>query len=151
MLSNEQMVKSLLKTSRIILAAIFIQASIFAFWGMQFFITGATVPFSALWPTVIFSLLGLATFAYGFRFFQNFSLVRKKELMTQDAKKRKESLLVIVVIHYLMLEFVAVLGIILGIFMQNSVYMYPFYAAYIVGVFMSLPKESWFSGFFVKE
>jgi hypothetical protein len=146
--SNNKEVKSLLKTSRLILAGIFIQASLFCLWGLRYFINLTENAPAVFWPTVIFSLLGVASFAYGIRFFQNYGSIRKKEIILMEIKKRKESLLLVVVIQYLMLEFVSVLGIILSIFLQKPTMVYPFYFAFFVGIALSLPKEEWFSEFF---
>lgn len=143
-------VKSLVKTSRWILAAIFIQASLFAFWGLGFFITGAN-PVGYAGPIVVFSVMGLATFLYGFRFFHNYTRVRQKDILAQEPKKRRETLLLVVVIHFLTIEFVCVLGIILGIFLQNEQAMYPFYALFNAGLAMSIPRDSWFEPFYSKE
>lgn len=143
-------VKSLVKTSRWILAAIFIQATLFAFWGLGFFITGAN-PVGYVGPIVVFSLMGLATFIYGFRFYHNYTRIRQKDLLAQEPKKRRETLLLIVVIHFLTIEFICVLGIILAIFLQNDQAMYPFYALFNAGLALSIPRAPWFEPFFPKD
>jgi hypothetical protein len=151
MVSNNKVVKSLLKTARWIHAGIFIQASLFALWGLSYFINPTENAPLVMWPALVFSILGLGSFAYGLRFFQNYTTLKKNEILAMEVKKRRESLLLVTVIHFLMIEFVCVLGIILAIFLQRPSAVYPFYVAFIGGMALSIPRDTWFSSFFPEE
>jgi len=148
MQNNSQLAHSTLKTARYIFIGIAVQATLFALWGQEFFLSVDTPPTGGIAIYFVFGLMALASFAYGLRFFQNFTRIKSAELEKQPAKKRKESLLLITAIHFLLLEFVSVIGILLAIFVQKKFVIYPFFALFLAGFALSFPKPEWYAAFF---
>lgn len=148
---EKSLLTSTLRTARWIFFAVFFQASVFSFWGAKYFIT-SSLPTSA--PTtvyVVFSLMAIVSFIYGFRFFQNYVKIKKTQLLKHSDKKQKETLLLVYAIHILLLEFVDIIGIMLAIFTQTPWLIFPFYFLFAVGMAFSLPRESFFIDFFKTE
>lgn len=141
---------STLKTARIIFFGIAAQATLFVFWGAQFFLMPET-PQTGGWSVyVVFSLMALISFVYGIRFFQNYTKVKSAELSVMGDKKKKETLLLVTAIHLLLLEFVCVLGILLSLFVQRQWVIYPFYAVFLAGLWWSYPRPEWYQKFYGK-
>lgn len=136
------------RTAKIIFFGIFFQATVFSFWGLQFFMsnnqeTPVPIPIYA-----VFSLMALLSFVYGIRFFKNYIKVKASTFAGLEQKKLKEALLLIYALQLLLLEFVAVIGIMIAIFTQKPPLIYPFYGLFLVGMFFSFPKLDWFAPHF---
>ena len=140
---------STLKTARIIFFAIVFQATVFSFWGLKYFISQSGPTQASITVYVVFTLMALVSFIYGIRFFQNYTKVKATQLRTYPEKKRKESLLLVYAIHVLLLEFVAIIGIMMAIFTQTNLLIYPFYSLFLIGMWFSYPKLSWFDSYFL--
>lgn len=139
---------STLKTARIIFFAIVFQATVFSFWGLKYFISQPGPTQAPITVYVVFTLMALVSFVYGIRFFQNYTKVKSSQLRTYQEKKRKESLLLVYAIHVLLLEFIAIIGIMMAIFTQTNWLIYPFYGLFLAGMWFSYPKISWFDSHF---
>lgn len=136
------------RTAKVIFFAIFFQATVFSFWGLQFFMSTSQETPVPLPIYVVFSLMALLSFVYGIRFFQNYIKVRSSTFASMEAKKLKESLLLIYSLQLLLLEFVAVIGIMIAIFTQKPALIYPFYGLFLIGMIFSYPKLAWFEPHF---
>lgn len=139
---------SVLRTARMIWWGVILQGSLFAMWGVNLFLTADEVTTTALWPYFVFAALAVLSLVYGSRFYPMVSHLRRGEILAYDLKKRKESLLLITVIHLLLLEFVCVLGIFLAIFLQSKTVVYPFFFVSMIALVFSFPKEDWYQSFF---
>ncbi len=139
-----------LKTAKIIFFGIFFQATVFSFWGMQYFITQPGPAKAPLAVYVVFTLMAFVSFIYGLRFFQNYIKVKGASFAKYEGKKLKEALLLIYAIHILLLEFVAIIGIMIAIFTQTTWLIYPFYFLFLVGMWFSYPQLFWFAPHFEK-
>lgn len=148
MQNNSQLASSTLKTARFIFGGIALQATLFIMWGQQFFLSLETPPTGGMGIYFLFGFMGLASFGLGIRFFQNYVKHKRPEITKHEGKKRKESLLLLVAIHLLMIEFVAVVGILLAIFVQQRYVIYPFFGLFVVGMAKSFPQAEWFEPFF---
>lgn len=145
--NDSRLITTTLKTSRIIFVGIATQATLFAFWGRQFFLMDGTPSTGGIGIYFIFGGMAVLSFAYGIRFFQNYTKVKRDSLLKMVPKRRKETLLLISAIHHLLLEFVAIVGIMLALFVQNTNVIYPFFALFAIGMGFSFPKKTWFEGF----
>lgn len=139
---------STFKMARIIFFAIFFQATVFSFWGLQYFISQPGPTQAPVTVYVVFTLMALVSFVYGIRFFQNYTKVKGAQLRGYSEKKRKESLLLVYAIHVLLLEFIAIIGIMISIFTQTNWLIYPFYTLFLVGMWFSYPRLTWFDSYF---
>lgn len=144
----EKELKKVLRTARLLWWGVILQACLFALWGVNLFLTAEQPTTEAWWPYVLFSIMGLLTTLYGIKFFHNFSQVRRQEILSHEPKKRRETLLMISVIHFLLLEFVCVLGILLAVFLQKKQAVYPFFVVSMIGLAFSFPTKEWFRSFF---
>lgn len=139
--------KSLLRVSRWIWIGLFSQTTLFAFYGLNFFIS-ETFATSAVLPIVIFASMALFTFFYGVHFFKNYTQLRFKKIMDLPEKNRREALLLAVVIQLLLVQFVCILGIFLSVFQQQGYFVYPFFAVFVLGMWKCYPQSQWFDQFF---
>lgn len=145
---EKTLLTSTLKTARIIFFAILFQATVFSFWGLQYFISQPGPTQAPIAVYVVFTLMALVSFIYGIRFFQNYTKVKGTQLRGYPEKKRKESLLLVFAIHVLLLEFISIIGIMMAIFTQTNWLIYPFYVLFAIGMWFSYPKLSWFDSYF---
>ncbi len=145
---EKSLAPSTLKTAKLIFFGIFFQATAFSFWGMQYFITQPGPATAPILVYVVFTLMALISFVYGIRFFQNYLKVKSHSIRSYEPKKLKESLLLIYAIHILLLEFVAIIGILIAIFTQLAWLIYPFYFLFLIGMWFSYPQLFWFAPYF---
>lgn len=148
MQKDSVLVSSALRTAKIIYFGIALQATIFVFWGMQFFLMAETPAVGGWAVYIIFSVMAFLSFFYGVRFFQNYTRFRRQQILKLQAPKRKETLLLVTAIHFLLLEFVSVIGILLAIFVQQKYVIIPFYLLFLIGLALSYPKQNWYNSFF---
>ena len=142
------LLSSTVKTARIVFFGILIQSTLFSFWGLEYFITQPG-PLTAPLPVyVVFTLMAVISFVYGIRFFQNYMKARGAKVKTYEGKKLKETLLLVYAIHILLLEFVAIIGIMIAIFTQTAWLIYPFYFLFLVGMWFSYPQKFLFEPYF---
>lgn len=136
------------KTARVVFFGILIQATLFSFWGLEFFITQPGSQSAPLTIYVVFTLMAVISFVYGIRFFQNYMKARGTKMRTFEARKLRETLLLVYSIHLLLLEFVAIIGIMIAIFTQTAWLIYPFYSLFLVGMWLSYPQKQLFQPYF---
>ena len=144
---NSSYQKSLLRMSRGVWWVILLQTTFYTFYGLPLFMT-AELPTHAVVPSVLFTLLGVFTFLYGTRFFRNYTQFRETKIMALEGKRRREAVLTAVVLQLLLVQFICILGIVLSIFQQRIYYVYPFFAAFAVAMWMSYPRNEWFNHYF---
>jgi hypothetical protein len=147
-MEKSSMLAATLKTARIVFFGILFQATVFSFWGLEFFITQPSPQAAPIPVYVVFTLMALISFVYGIRFFQNYMKARGTKLKTYEDRKLKETLLLVYSIHLLLLEFVAVIGIMIAIFTQSAWLIYPFYFLFLLGMWFSYPQKSLFEPYF---
>jgi hypothetical protein len=147
-MDKTSLLASTVKTARIVFFGIFIQSSLFSFWGLEFFITQPGPQTAPLPVYVVFTLMAVISFVYGIRFFQNHMKTRQAQIKVYDGKKLKETLLLVYAIHVLLLEFVAIIGIMIAIFTQTSWLIYPFYFLFLIGMWFSYPQKLLFEPYF---
>lgn len=147
----EKELRSVLRTSRFIWWGVILQGCLFTFWGVNLFLTAEEETQVSFWPYVIFTLLGIVSLVYGFKFYQNYTRYRQKEIMQADFKKRKEMLLLAAVMHFSLLEFVCILGVLLAVFLQKKTVVYPFFIASMIGLAYSFPQKEWFAPFLKED
>lgn len=148
---EKSQVAATLRTAKLLFFGIFFQATAFSFWGMQYFITQPGPVTAPLLVYVVFTLMALISFVYGIRFYQNYLKVKGASIRAYEPKKLKEALLLIYAIHILLLEFVAIIGILIAIFTQLAWLIYPFYFLFLVGMWFSYPQLLWFAPHFEKS
>ncbi len=139
---------STFKTAKIVFFGIFIQATLFSFWGLEFFITQPGPQTAPIPVYVVFTLMAVISFVYGIRFFQNYMRVRGAKIKSYEDRKLKETLLLVYAIHLLLLEFVAIIGIMIAIFTQSTWLIYPFYFLFLIGMWFSYPQKKLFEPYF---
>lgn len=140
----EDSVAQTVKRGRMIFFMIFIMGSLFSFWGLNFFVLNEPAQNVHIGTYVMFSIMAMLSFLYGFRFVKNYSKVRLTELKKHDIAKRKEAMVVATAIQLLLIEFVCIIGIFLAIFVQKQAIIYPFYFLFLVGLYFSYPKPEWY-------
>jgi hypothetical protein len=148
MSKNPALITSTLRTARALFFGIALQATVFAIWGQEFFVSSETPPTGGNIIYILFGFMALASFAYGIRFFQNYTKVKRAEIAKFEDRKRKESLLMVTAVHLLLLEFVSIIGILLAIFVQKRWVVFPFYGLFAIGFALSYPRSEWYSSFF---
>jgi len=145
---NSGLLPSTLKIARILFFAIALQATVFVFWGSAMFMFDEKLQVGGFGVYIVFALMGAFSFAYGVRFFRNYLKVKGHTIMVMAPPKRKEMLLLLTAIQFLLLEFVCVIGIFLSLFVQKQMVVYPFFVIFLVGMGFSYPKPQWYENFF---
>lgn len=147
-MDKPSLLASTVKTARFVFFGILIQSTLFSFWGLEFFITQPGPQTAPIPVYVVFTLMAVISFAYGIRFFQNYMKVRGAKLKAYEGRKLKETLLLVYAIHVLLLEFVAIIGIMIAIFTQSAWLIYPFYFLFLIGMWFSYPQKALFENYF---
>ena len=147
-MDKPSLLASTVKTARFVFFGILIQSTLFSFWGLEFFITQPGPQTAPLLVYVVFVLMAVISFIYGIRFFQNYMKVRGAKLKAYEGRKLKETLLLVYAIHILLLEFVAIIGIMIAIFTQTGWLIYPFYFLFLIGMWFSYPQKALFENYF---
>jgi hypothetical protein len=147
-MDKTSLLASTVKTARFVFFGILIQSTLFSFWGLEFFITQSGPQSAPLAVYVVFVLMAVISFVYGIRFFQNYMKVRGAKLRTYEGRRLKETLLLVYAIQILLLEFVAIIGIMIAIFTQTAWLIYPFFLLFLIGMWFSYPQKSLFENYF---
>jgi hypothetical protein len=145
---EKSLLSATLRTAKIIFFGIFFQATVFSFWGLKYFITQEGPAQAPIAIYVMFSLMAFISFFYGLHFFKNYIKVKGTSFFKVEPRKLKESLLLIYAIQVLLIEFVAIIGILVSIFTQTAWLIYPFYILFLIGMFLSYPRIYWFEPHF---
>lgn len=148
--SSQKYVASLTRSGRFVWAGIFIQSVLFSFYGLHYFLSN-TLATHRIWPVIVFSLLAVFTFFYATHFFSKYTQLRFQKIISLPEKNRKESLMLALVIQFLLVQFICILGILLSVFQQHFLYVYPFFVAFCIGMWKSWPQQKWFEKFYGAE
>src|SRR5687768_6000629 len=91
-IQSADQIRALVKTARFIFFGILLQASLFAFWGLSFFLTQEPLSPPSMGVYIVFVLMAAISFIYGIRFFQNYSKVKRQYLLDKTPRQRREAL-----------------------------------------------------------
>lgn len=135
------------KTSRLLFFAILILGSLFSLWGLNYFVLNEPTQNVGIGVYALFGVMAVLSFLYGIRFFKNYTLNKRTEILKQDTRRRKETLIVATAVQLLLIEFVCIIGIFLAIFVQKEEAIYPFYLLFLIGLYFSYPEAEWYKDY----
>ena len=121
--------------------------TLFFVQSQMFFVRSKPLPHSGLeW---FFSGLGLLTFLFGLFFFKYFTKFRIKKILMMTFEERKQSLLVVFVIQFILFETLGLYGVLVSVLTQSTLKSVPFIVFAYLGFILSFPKKRKIKTFFV--
>ncbi len=114
---------------------------------MTLFFAGTQVAFikSKPLPTSnlewFFTAIGLITFLLGLGFYKNYLALRKNRILKMPFADRKQSLLIVFVIQFVLFESLGMLGILVSGLTQSTLKGVPFLIFAYLGLYIAYPKK----------
>lgn len=110
------------------------------------FIRGEPLPSSQLeW---ILATLGGVTFVMGLVFYKNYLALRKNRILTMALNDRKQSLLIVFVLQFILFESLGMLGILVAGLTQSTLKGVPYLLFAYVGFYFAFPKKDKITPYF---
>ena len=145
-LTAEETLQSTKKPALYIWVGLLLAMTLFYVQSQTVFIHSSPVSFSTFeWVLVA---LGIATFLFGYFFFDKYTGPRKKALLQADLKDRKQSLLMGFVYQFILFETLGLYGVVISVFTQTPAKALPFMVCAFLGFFISFPKQKKLKPFF---
>jgi len=92
--------------------------------------------------------LGVITFLFGLFFFQNYTKLRRTQLMKMPFAERKQTILVAFVFQFVLFETLGLYGVLISVLTQSTEKAVPFILFAYLGFYLSFPRKEKIEAFF---
>ncbi len=143
---SDEIIKGTWKQALYLWTGLNLALTLFFIQSQMFFVRSRPLPHSRLeW---FFSGLGFITFLFGLLFFKYYTKLRTKRFLMMSFEERKQSLLVVFVVQFILFETLGLYGVLVSVLTQSTLKSLPFIVLAYLGFVLSFPRKKKIRTFF---